>query len=129
MALRTTLSNTEKIGSVLVEQTDLVADTADLDVTTVATSSAYDLRSLQVVNGATQDIYFKVYDLANVTLNSSVPVLKFCVKAGTTQFVGASEPFKFINAISVAASTSSGPTNSGTTFSGGKVSYTLIAAK
>ena len=60
MALRTTLSNTEKIGSVLVEQTDLVADTADLDVTTVATSSAYDLRSLQVVNGATQDVYFKV---------------------------------------------------------------------
>jgi len=126
MALKTSVDNKEKLGPVTVTQTSLVADTADNDVTTISTSLAGKMLSLQVVNGSTSDIYFKVYDSLSPSLATAVPSFKIKVASLTTEFFGVSLGIPFSTALSVAASTSSGATASPTAYSG-TVSYTLIA--
>jgi|TARA_R110000824_G_scaffold79822_3_gene201070 hypothetical protein len=126
MPIQTSITNTEKLGSVLVKQTSLLADMADLDVTTVDVSLAKTVMSLEVINGSDSDIYFKFYDARTVTLSTAVAANKVRVASGTTQFIGTSLGLVFNTAITVAASTSAGPDGSPTAYSG-TVSYTLIA--
>lgn len=126
MALRTSVTNTEKLGTVLVTQTDLVADTADTDVSNVDISKAKKVLSLEMVNGSTSDIFFKIYDSASPTLASDTPAFKIKIAANSTQFIGSSLGVPFTVAISVAASTESGASNSPTAYVG-TASYTLIA--
>ena len=126
MALRTSVTNTEKLGSVLVTQSNLVSDTADDDITTVLVSKAKTLKSFECVNGSASDIYFKIYDSLSPTLGSTTPILMVKVATNTTQFIGTSLGVVFSAGLSVAASTSASPTNSATAYVG-TVSYTIIA--
>lgn len=126
MALKTTITTTEKLGSVLVTQSALASDIADDDVTTVATSLANKVLSFEVVNGSNSAIYFKMYNSLSPTLSSDIPAFKVLISASTTAFFGVSVGITFATAISVAASTSSGAENSPVAYTG-TVSYTLIA--
>ena len=126
MALRTSVTNTEKLGSVLVTQSNLVSDTADDDITTVLVSKAKTLKSFECVNGSASDIYFKIFDGTTVTIGSDVPIVLVKIATGTTQFVGSSLGVVFNSALSVVASTSASPSNAATAYVG-TVSYTIIA--
>jgi len=126
MALKTSITNTEKLGSVLVTQTNLVADTADSDVTSAATSLAKTVMSFEVINGSTSDIYFKFYDSVSPTLTADTATNKIRIASGTTQFFGSSLGMVFSTAVTIAASTAAGAENSPTAYTG-TVSYTLIA--
>lgn len=126
MALKTTVTTTQRLGSVLATQTNLVADIADNDVTTISTSLANKVLSFEVVNGSNSAIYFKMYNSLSPTLSSDIPAFKVLISASTTAFFGSSVGITFATGISVAASTSSGADNSPVAYTG-TVSYTLIA--
>jgi hypothetical protein len=126
MTIKTSVTNTQRVGSVLVTQSSLLADTPDDDITTVVVSRAKTLKSFEVVNGSASDIYFKIFDGTTVTIGSDVPIVMVKITTGTTQFVGSSLGVVFGSALSVVASTSSAPSNNATAYTG-TVSYTIIA--
>ena len=124
MALKTTVDNTEKLGAVTVTQTSVVGDGIDNDVTSVSSSKAKSVASLQVVNGSSHGFYFKLQDTLAGSLNISP---RFCiyVPSKSTQFVGFAAPIPFDTAVSVLVTTTAG-TGSGSQLDGTS-SYVIIA--
>ena len=124
MALKTTIDNTTKLGSVVVTQTNIVGDASNNDVTNVGSSGATGIVAMQIVNGSQIGFYVKLQDTAAGSTNI-YPKTCIYVASGSTQFVGFGTPLVFDTAISVVVSTTSG-TGNGAAITGTS-SWTIIA--
>ncbi len=125
MALKRSVDSTQKIGDVLVVQSNIVADSPDNDITNVGVSKAKSIMSMQIVNASKSGFYVKLQDSLTGNVNS---YSRSCIYVApqTTQFVGFGRGLPFDTAISVLVSTT-GQNTTGNQIGDGS-SYTIIAS-
>lgn len=108
MALSTTPTGRADVPDVIVKQTD-TDSTASADVF----SGSASLYSLQLDNSgeATDDVFFKFYNLKGVNPASDLPVLKINIGTSTSRDIIVTDGLPFSTGCSFRATTGSGDTD------------------